>query len=67
MIVFMSNTIKLSTMEHEELAQRANRQSGRADEARRARLIPPLGAGHTSASIRAKLDCTDSFIDRWGK
>jgi putative transposase len=32
--------------------------------ARRARLILMLDAGHTWASIREKLDCTDSFIDR---
>src|ERR1700727_1859154 len=63
----MSNAIRLSTVEHEELTQRANRQSGRADEARRARLILLLGAGHSWASIRAKLDCTDSFIARWSK
>src|ERR1700694_4784475 len=67
MIVLVSNTIKLLTVEYEELARRANRQSGRADEARRARLILLLDAGHTWASIREKLDCTDSFIDRWGK
>jgi transposase len=65
--VFVSNTIKLLTVEHEELTQRTNRQCGRADEARRARLILLLNAGRTWASIREKLDCTDSFIDRWGK
>ena len=54
-------------MEHEELSQRANRQCGRADEARRARRILLLGAGHTWASIRAKLNCSDSFIARWSK
>lgn len=63
----MSTTIKLSIVEHEELTQRANSQSGRADEARRARLILLLDESHTWAVIRAKLDCTDSFIDRWGK
>jgi transposase len=63
----MSNTIDLSTMEREELTQRANSQSGRADEARRARLILLLDAGQTWATIRDKLDCTDSFIDRWSK
>src|SRR5438105_4119312 len=63
----MSSTINLSTMEHAELTQRASRQSGRADEARRARLILLLDAGHTWASIRDKLDCTDSVIDRWSK
>src|SRR6202035_3509977 len=55
------------TVEHEELTQRTNRRSGRADEARRARLILLLDAGHTWASIREKLDCPGSFIDRWGK
>ena len=61
----VSNTIRLSAVEHEELTQRAKRQSGRADEARRARLILLLGAGHTWASIRG--NCTDSFIARWSK
>ncbi len=57
----------LSKVEQMELTQRAARQAGRADEARRARLILLLDAGHTWATIRAKLDCTDSFIDRWSK
>ena len=65
--MFVRNTIKLSTVEHEELTQRANRQSGRADESRRARLILLLGAGQTWASIGMKLDCTDSFIARQDK
>src|ERR1039458_2194736 len=63
----MSNTIVLSKMEETELTQRATSQSGRADEARRARLILLLDSGHTWAAIRDKLDCTDSFIDRWSK
>src|SRR5450755_3005056 len=63
----MSNTIVLSKMEEAELSQRATSQCGRADEARRARLILLLGSGHTWAAIRDKLDCTDSFIDRWSK
>ena len=63
----MSNTISLSKVEREELAQLVSTQSGRADEARRARLILLLDAGQTWALIRDKLDCTDSFIDRWSK
>src|SRR3990170_688061 len=63
----MRNTISLSTVEHEELTQRASSQCGRADEARRARLILLLDSRQTWASIRDKLDCTDSFIDRWSK
>ena len=65
--MFMSDTISLSKAEVSELSQRVASQAGRADEARRARLILLLDAGHTWASIREKLDCNDSFIDRWSK
>jgi hypothetical protein len=63
----MSSTISLSKVEREELTQRVGGQSGRADEARRARLILLLNGGQTWAAIRDNLDCTDSFIDRWSK
>ena len=63
----MGSTITLTKVEQSELTQRAASQAGRADEARRARLILLLDAGHTWAAIREKLDCTDSFIDRWSK
>jgi transposase len=63
----MSNTIVLSKVETAELTERSTSQSGRADEARRARLILLLDSGHTWAMIREKLDCPDSFIDRWSK
>ncbi len=63
----MSSTINLSRMELQELTNRAASQAGRADEARRARLILLLDAGHTWAQVREKLDCPDSFIDRWYK
>lgn len=61
------STIILSAVERTQLTQRATSQAGRADDARRARLILLLDGGHTWASIRDKLDCTDSFIDRWSK
>jgi transposase len=63
----MSSTIILSAMEQAELNQRAASQAGRADEARRARLILLLEAGFTWAEIRDKLACNDAFIDRWSK
>jgi transposase len=66
MIVFMS-TIKLSKAEQVELSQRAASQAGRADDARRARLILLLEGGDTWAQIRSKLSCNDAFIDRWSK
>jgi transposase len=67
MIGFMGNPIKLTEAERMELNQRVSSRSGRADDARRARLILLLEAGHTWAHIRDKLDCNDTFIDRWGK
>src|ERR1700719_5338207 len=67
MIVFMSGTISLSKAERMELSQRATSQAGRADDARRARLILLLEAGETWAQIREKLSCNDAFIDRWSK
>ena len=67
MMVLMENTIVLTDAERLELNQRAASRSGRADDARRARLILLLGAGHTWAAIRDKLDCNDAFIDRWSK
>jgi transposase len=66
MIVLMS-TIELSKAERVELSQRATRQAGRADDARRARLILLLEAGDTWAQVREKLSCNDAFIDRWSK
>jgi transposase len=66
MIVSMS-TITLSDAERMELSHRANSRAGRADDARRARLILLLESGDTWAKIREKLDCNDSFIDRWSK
>jgi transposase len=66
MIVFMS-TITLSDAERMELNRRASSRAGRADNARRARLILLLESGDTWAKIREKLDCNDAFIDRWSK
>ena len=66
MIVSMG-TIRLSDVERVELSRRATSRAGRADDARRARLILLLDAGETWAGIREKLDCNDAFIDRWSK
>jgi hypothetical protein len=56
--------MKLTKSERMELQQRANARNGRADVARRARLILLLADGLTWADIRAKLDCSDSYISR---
>ncbi len=59
------STITLSDAERMELSRRASSRAGRADDARRARLMLLLASGDTSATIRSKLDCNDAFIDRW--
>jgi transposase len=63
----MSNTISLSKAERMELTRRGSSQAGRADDARRARLILLLEDGQTWAQLREKLSCNDEFIDRWSK
>ena len=67
MMVVMENNIVLTDSERLELNQRAASRSGRADDARRARLMLLLEANHTWAAIRDKLDCNDAFINRWSK
>jgi transposase len=59
--------MKLTKSERMELEQQANARSGRADAARHARLILLLADGLTWAEIRAKLDCSDSYISRWSQ
>lgn len=63
----LMSTIKLSDVERVELSQRAASQAGRADSARRARLILLLDDGDTWAQIRQKLSCNDDFIARWSR
>ena len=50
MMLFMENTIVLTDSERLELNQRAASRSGRADDARRARLMLLLEAGQTWAA-----------------
>ncbi len=59
--------MKLTKNERVELQRQASARNGRADSARHARLILLLADGLTWAEIRAKLDCSDSYIDRWSK
>jgi len=59
--------MELSKTELMELERQASARNGRADSARHARLILLLSQGLTWAEIRAKLDCSDSYIDRWSK
>ncbi len=59
--------MKLTESERSELLRQANARNGRADSARHARLILLLADGLTWAEIRGKLDCGDSYINRWSK
>lgn len=57
----------LTKSERMELQQQVSTRNGRADSVRRARVILLLADGHTWSEVRTKLDCSDSYIDRWSK
>lgn len=59
--------MKLTKSERIELQRQARARSARADVARHARLILLLADGLTWAEVRAKLECSDSYIARWTK
>jgi len=59
--------MRLTKSERMELQRQASARNSRADAARHARLILLLADGCTWAQIRAKLDCSDSYISRWSK
>jgi transposase len=63
----VEGVMKLTETEIIELQRRASGRAVRAESARHARLILLLAEGLTWAQIRAKLDCSDSYIDRWSK
>src|SRR2546422_1535196 len=66
-MVFMPNTITLTKSERMELTKQATRRSGRAEDARRARLVLLLAEGHTWDDICDRLPCSRGFIDSWSK
>lgn len=57
--------IALSADERKELQRRVRCQNGRADDARRSRLILMLADGATYSEIENALNCDDGFITRW--
>ncbi len=59
--------MELTKNERMELQRQASVRNGRADSARRARLVLLLAEGCTWAEIRTKLDCPDTYINRWSK
>jgi transposase len=66
-MVFMPNTISLTKTERMELTKQATSRTGRAEDARRARLVLLLAEGHTWDDICDRLPCSRGFIDSWSK
>src|SRR4051794_7455925 len=66
-MVFMKNAISLTKSERIELTRRANARTGRAEDARRARLVLLLAQGRTWDDICDRLPCSRGFIDSWSK
>jgi hypothetical protein len=56
--------MELTNTELMELQRQAGARTARADSARHARLILLLSEGLAWAEIRAKFDCSDSYVDR---
>lgn len=63
----MRAAIKLTDAEHKELSRRAASRTGRAEDARRARVILLLGEGLTWDEVMERLDCSRGFIATWSK
>lgn len=63
----MPNAINLTKTERMELAKQATSRTGRAEDARRARLVLLLAEGHTWDDICDRLPCSRGFIDSWSK
>lgn len=67
MIAYMTNAITLTNWERMELMRRANSRTGRAEDARRARLILLLAEGHTWDEVTERIDCSRGFVASWSK
>src|ERR1700675_5113358 len=58
----MRDAIKLTNSELMELERRANSRTGRAEDARRARLILLVAEGHTWDEVSERVDCSRGFV-----
>jgi transposase len=63
----MSNAIHLTSVERMELERRAASRTGRAEDARRARLILLLSEGHTWDEACERVPCSRGFVASWTK
>jgi len=69
MLPFMEDTtgVVLTRSERNELQRRARSRSGRADDARIARVLLLLADGCSYLSIQREVDCSAPFISKWKK
>jgi hypothetical protein len=57
--------LNLTADERTELARRIRSRKGRAEDARRARVILMLADGASYAAITAAVDCYPAYVVRW--
>jgi len=57
--------VHIAPPERRELEQRVRARSGRAEDARRARLLLMLAAGQTYSEISRELGCSSAYVARW--
>src|SRR5499425_2968329 len=63
----MRDAITLTNSELKELTRRATSRTGRAEDARRARLILLLAEGHTWDEVSERIDCSRGFVASWSR
>jgi transposase len=64
-MMFMANIIQLTKLERMELERRAASRTGRAEDARRARLILLVAEGHTWDDACERVPCSRGFASTW--
>ena len=63
----MNDAIVLSESERVELNRRARSRTGRAEDARRARVVLLLADGHTWDEVCERVGCSRGFVATWSK
>ena len=63
----MTEAITLTNWERMELQRRATSRTGRAEDARRARLILLLSEGHTWDEVCERAECSRGFLASWSE
>ena len=63
----MTDAITLTNWERMELQRRATSRTGRAEDARRARLILLLCEGHTWDEVCERVECSRGFLASWSE